>query len=77
MELGFLSRTLNKNVALIYSGVKKNKGVVFEIDIGSIDCGAQLSDVSQYPGEDEMLFGRFQTWKQQPPAWKHLKVRML
>ncbi len=57
VELGFLSTTFNRSVALMYSGVKRNKGVVFEIDIGSIDCGAQLNNVSQYPGEDEMLFG--------------------
>jgi hypothetical protein len=57
VELGFLSTTLNRDVALTYSGVKKNRGVLFEIEIGAVDCGAQINSISQYPGEAEMLFG--------------------
>jgi hypothetical protein len=57
VELGFLSTTLTRDVALIYSGVKKNRGVLFEIEIGAVDCGAQINAISQYPCEAEMLFG--------------------
>jgi ankyrin repeat protein len=57
VEVGFLSTTLDRNVALEYSGVTKNRGVILEIDVGAIDCGARLDAVSQYPGEGELLFG--------------------
>ena len=57
VELGFLSTTLDRNVALKYSGAKENRGVILEIDVGEIDCGARLDAVSQYPGEGELLFG--------------------
>ena len=50
VELGFLSTTLNQSTALEYSGVKKGRGIVLEIDVGAIDCGAQLDCLSQYPG---------------------------
>jgi hypothetical protein len=51
VELGFLSTTTKREVALEYSGVDKNRGTVFEIDIGAVDCGAKLDSLSQYPGE--------------------------
>ena len=50
VELGFLSTTLNQSTALEYSGVKKGRGIVLEIDVGAIDCGADLKELSQYPG---------------------------
>ncbi len=50
VELGFLSTTLNRSTAMEYSGVKKGRGIVLEIDVGAIDCGAQLDCLSQYPG---------------------------
>jgi NLR family CARD domain-containing protein 3 len=50
VELGFLSTTLNRSTALEYSGVKRGRGIVLEIDVGAIDCGAQLDCLSQYPG---------------------------
>jgi NLR family CARD domain-containing protein 3 len=50
VELGFLSTTLNRSTALESSGVKKGRGIVLEIDVGAIDCGAQLDCLSQYPG---------------------------
>ena len=42
VELGFLSTTLNRSTALEYSGVKRGRGIILEIDVGAIDCGAQL-----------------------------------
>ena len=51
VELAFMSTTLNMNVALEYSGVKRGQvGTVFEFDVGAIDCGARLDSLSQYPG---------------------------
>jgi hypothetical protein len=50
VELGFLSTTMNRKTALEYSGVKKGRGIVLDIDVGSIDNGAQLDFLSQYPG---------------------------
>ena len=51
VELGFMSTTTERHVALEYSGVKRGKvGIVFEFDVGSVDCGAQLDKLSQYPG---------------------------
>jgi hypothetical protein len=50
VEFGFLSTTLERSVALEYSGVKKNRGIVLEIEIGAVDNGAELCFISQYPG---------------------------
>ena len=51
VELGFMSTTTERNIALEYSGVKRGKvGIIFELDVGSVDCGAQLGNLSQYPG---------------------------
>jgi hypothetical protein len=55
VELGFLSTTTNKNIALEYSGADKNRGTVFEIDVGAIDCGAKLDCFSQYPGKESVM----------------------
>ena len=57
VEYGFLSTTLNESVAMEYSGARKDRGVVFEMEVGAIDCGADLKSISQYPGEAELLFG--------------------
>ena len=50
VELGFLSTTTNRRTALEYSGVRKGRGIVLDIDVGAIDNGAQLDFLSQYPG---------------------------
>jgi hypothetical protein len=50
VELGFLSTTTCREVAVEYSGVKQKRGVVMDIEIGAVDCGAILDFLSQYPG---------------------------
>jgi hypothetical protein len=52
VEKGFLSTTLKKEIAMQYSGIaKRSGGIILEIDVGNIDCGALLDFISQYPGE--------------------------
>ena len=53
VELGFMSTTTKREIALDYSGVKKSGvGSMFEFEVGAVDCGAQLDSLSQYPGMD-------------------------
>lgn len=51
VELGFMSTTQNRHIALEYSGVNSGgAGAIFEFDVGSVDIGAKLDSISQYPG---------------------------
>jgi hypothetical protein len=53
VELGFMSTTQKRAVAMEYSGVKGGEmGTVIEFGIGAVDMGAQLDTLSQYPGEN-------------------------
>jgi hypothetical protein len=54
IELAFMSTTTDKNVAMSY--MRGKTGTIFEIQMGMIDKGADLSQLSQYPGESEILF---------------------
>ena len=57
IELGFMSTTTQREVALKYmrqSG--KAAKMVFEIRMGMIDRGADLTPLSQFPDEEEILF---------------------
>jgi hypothetical protein len=56
VEYSFLSTTLDRKVAQQYSGRDKLRGIVLEIGVGKIDSGAQMRHLSQYCGEDEVLF---------------------
>ena len=57
IELGFMSTTTDRDVALGYmrqSG--KEAKMLFEIRMGMIDRGADVSLLSQFPAEKEILF---------------------
>jgi hypothetical protein len=56
VEMGFMSTTTNREVAIQYSGSDRKRGTVFEITAGRIDIGADIKFLSQYPGESEYLF---------------------
>ena len=55
IETAFMSTTLDRNVAMQYAGDGKI-GVIFEIQQGMIDRGADLMWISQYPHEREITF---------------------
>ena len=56
VEFGFSSTTLDEKVALEYAGKRGEGGIVYEIQMGMIDRGADISWLSQYPHEKEILF---------------------
>ena len=53
LEWGYMSTTADKAVAVQYCGVKEGKPfpTILEIEAGAVDRGADISDLSQYPGE--------------------------
>ncbi|EKX49156.1 hypothetical protein GUITHDRAFT_68245, partial [Guillardia theta CCMP2712] len=55
VELGMLSTSQDMKVAVQYAG-KGLLPTVFEISCGAVDRGASLTFLSQYPGEEEMLY---------------------
>lgn len=55
-EYGFLSTTSDKVVASTYAASGGKAGIVFEMSMGMVDRGADLSWLSQYPHEHEILF---------------------
>jgi hypothetical protein len=56
IELGFMSTTTDRKVALNYAKAEGKPSVVFEMRMGMIDRGAPLGWCSQFPGEEEILF---------------------
>lgn len=57
LEWAFMSTTANKSIALQYSGIRQGKPypTILEMDAGSVDRGADLSNFSQYPGSLSIL----------------------
>ena len=55
VEFAFMSTTTSKEVAIDYAKASGN-GLVFEIWMGMVDKGAEISVFSQYPHEAEICF---------------------
>jgi hypothetical protein len=57
IEGAFMSTTVDREVALSYARADGHKaGLIFEIQQGMVDRGAELAFISQYPHEQEILF---------------------
>ena len=56
IEPAFLSTTYDRQVAMSYASAPGKAGLVFEMKMGMVDRGAELSWLSQYPHERECLF---------------------
>jgi hypothetical protein len=66
VETGLMSTTTDRRVAMQYAGTSGGRRcTVFEILAGRVDIGADLSWVSQYPGESEVPY---------PPRVLHVPV---
>ena len=56
IEGAFLSTTFDRSVAMHYASVPGKPAIVFELQMGMIDRGAELGWISQYPHERECLW---------------------
>ena len=60
VELGLMSTTADRDIALQYSGAGDGKlATILEAESGRVDCGGRLGFLSQYPGEEEYLLGPY------------------
>jgi hypothetical protein len=55
VEFGLMSTTTSRETAVAYSGKDGQRCTVLEISAGRVDVGADISFLSQYPGEKEFL----------------------
>eukprot|EP01042_Synura_sphagnicola_P004989 gene4989-6355_t len=55
VEYGFMSTTTERDIAIMYSGREGQLQTIFEMEVGQIDRGANISWLSQYPLEKEFL----------------------
>ena len=56
IESAFMSTTFDREVAMHYASQPGRPALVFEMQLGMIDRGAELGWISQYPFECECLF---------------------
>ena len=57
VEQAFMSTTTEMSVAMGYASGGRGAGIVIEVQQGMVDRGADISWLSQYPHECEILFG--------------------
>ena len=55
VEVAIMSTTTRKSVALTYSS-HGHMPIVLELEVGQVNCGADVRLISQYRGEDEVTF---------------------
>ena len=59
VEIAFMSTTMDRKVAEQYSGANvddEKMAIIIQMQQGMVDRGADLTDISQYPAECEILF---------------------
>jgi hypothetical protein len=57
VEASFMSTTLSEEVARKHSGVNEGlEATIFRLELGKTSLGADITWLSQFPGEKEMLF---------------------
>ena len=57
VDVSFMSTTVDKDVARKFSGVDEGRlGTIFKLHLGKTSLGADISFLSQFTGEREMLF---------------------
>ena len=56
VEPAFMSTTCDRDVALAYARSRGRASVIFEIQQGMVDRGADMRSFSQYPFEEEIVF---------------------
>ena len=73
IEMAFMSTTFDRSVAMSYASVPGRPALVFEMQMGMIDRGAELGWVSQYPFEAECLLAPLTgTCMSNRPPQRHL-----
>ena len=64
VELGFMSATASRQVALEFAGMEAEEGkdatkqlpTLYVIDVGKMSIGANIADISQFEGEEEFVY---------------------
>ena len=55
VEGGFMSLTASRDVAKHYACLEEKVGIILEVDMSTMDRGAELAWLAQYPHEEETL----------------------
>ena len=67
-----LRPTWFSQVALDYASRSKASGILFQLEQGMVNRGANISWLSQYPHEREILFAPLSSLEARPPPYTRL-----